>query len=99
MSEHKIRLDSLNKYKGTKITNVKQIITWSVMPGYEQPIQMLSTIYNYKLNDGNEYNANQTYSILIDVYRDTDYGNPVGSVLSRYINKAECDAGKRSLCR
>lgn len=89
MSEHKIKLDSLNRFKNIKVTDVKQVITWSVIPGYEQPIQMISATYNYKFNDGNEYNANQTYAILIDIYRDTDYGNPVESILSKYISNAK----------
>lgn len=85
MDEHKIRLDSLNKLKSIKVTGVEQIITWSVMPDYEQPAQLLSAIYHYELNDGNEYNASQSYAILTDIYRDTDYGNPVESALNKYI--------------
>lgn len=87
--QNKIRLDSLNKLKSVKVTGVEQVITWSVMPSYEQPVQLLSAIYYYKFNDGDEYNANQSHSILTDIYRDTDYGNPVESVLNKYIKESK----------
>ncbi|NTZ39814.1 hypothetical protein EXW94_19335 [Enterobacter sp. JMULE2] len=91
-------IEQVKKIVHTKINDVKNIYIWSVVPGNEQPVTLLSMRYEYTFSDG------KTHSIFwrgraIDAIRDDIYRDRftlANTLAQKEINNTECRVYKNN---
>lgn len=90
-SKLKEGLSAAKKLAGNEIINVKQVIIWSVLPGTEHPVQLLSAKYYFDFNnDSQSWASQQGDNLLKDIYNNNEHNNPIIGLISYEAAKVNC---------
>ncbi|WP_330985152.1 MULTISPECIES: hypothetical protein [Enterobacterales] len=85
-------IEEVRKIVHTKISDVKNVYVWSIVPGSEQPVTLLSMRYEYKFSDGKAqsiyWSGRAVDAIRDDIYR--DHFTLANALAQKAINDTEC---------
>ncbi|CNH05700.1 Uncharacterised protein [Yersinia kristensenii] len=90
-SKLKEGLRAAKKLAGNQIIKVKQVIIWSVLPGAEQSVQLLSAKYYFDFNNESQsWTSQQGDNLLKDIYSNNENNNPVKGLIGHEAAKINC---------